>query len=62
MRYATPPVNSGAVRSFRRFAWWPRFIGWTWVWLECYTVVQRYHDPDGDGIEAWATVKESLCE
>lgn len=62
MRYAIAPIRSGTVRTFRRFAWYPRRLGWVWVWLEKYIVSQAYIDPDGDGVYQWTTVaEEPIC-
>lgn len=60
MRYELTPIRSGQSRTFARFAWLPRRIGWVWVWLERYTVTQSYIDPDGDGVYEWVTVDEVL--
>lgn len=58
MRYELTPIASGTLRTRRAFAWLPRRIGWLWLWLESYTVHERYVDPDGDGIYEWLTVEE----
>ena len=58
MRYAlTAPVEY-ATRTRKRFAWYPRRLSWVWVWLEWYTVTERYLDPDGDGVFTWCLVSE----
>ena len=58
MRYDLLCIQPGTLRSFERFAWLPRRLARCIVWLECYTVTQRYIDPDGDGVFDWVTIAE----
>lgn len=62
MRYELVPIKNGAKRTLKRFAWWPRRIGWTWILWEMYIVEQRYLDPDGDGIFTWVTLAKRLIK
>lgn len=62
MKLANKPIY-GDVRRVIKFAWIPKRIGDTLIWLEPYVACQRYDDPDlailGLG---WTTRKIELHE
>lgn len=62
MKLANKPIY-GDVRRVIKFAWLPKRIGDTLIWLETYVAYQRYDDPDlailGLG---WTTRKIELNE
>ena len=62
MRYAVATVEPYSFRTLRKFAWFPRRIGGTWVWLEVYLVVEKFWDTDGDGDCEWAVVDVTLSD
>ena len=59
-----PKVDPGTIIVKNKFAFLPRFIDNTWVWLERIRVTKVYKmqlEYHGGGIFMWEIIKEELC-
>ena len=41
-KYVVTPPEAGSVRLRRKFAWLPKRVADTWVWMEFYEILQAW--------------------